>query len=447
MCEYRCKVKGNLDKHLRGRHKLKVMTVNKLWDKVMMTGQGYSRIVHRLTSFKTKGAIGMANDGDAETKECQEEADIDGNKTGGTSVREKLCTETEVPLQQRGYPQMEEGQEQADIGGGQKESVEKREYTHLGVPAGHRGIQTELSTGERKDRQIGLSTDHSEYVRMGVRSCQEDYTQEDMPHSGQSGYIRRDTPTGEESQFQEMVAPGQSVCDQTEVPTQQTEHTETYTPTPPVHLRYVQTRETSGPSGYNRASPLGHQSYTQTSGPSGYSRSSPLGHQSFTQTGETSGHSGYYQSSPLGHQSYTPRESSGQSGYYQSSPLGHQSYTPGETSGQSGYYQSSPLGNQSYTPTGETSVPSGYSLPPPRHERYTQLGEPMEQRGYTSMGAFMESRSYTRTETPVGDGEYIQMDSAGEGEIYSQEALPFNNEGQGVSDTRVHLPSRFRQDT
>ncbi|XP_033748969.1 uncharacterized protein LOC117333671 [Pecten maximus] len=66
LCDFRCKVKGNLDKHLRGRHKIEVMTLTKLWDKVMATGQGYSTIVHRLTSFKRKGAIGMANDGDIE---------------------------------------------------------------------------------------------------------------------------------------------------------------------------------------------------------------------------------------------------------------------------------------------------------------------------------------------------------------------------------------------
>ncbi|XP_060079131.1 zinc finger protein 37-like [Ylistrum balloti] len=66
ICGFRCKLKGNLDKHLRNRHKMEVMTTTKLWDKVMKTGQGYNSIVDRLKSFKYKGAIGMANEGDIE---------------------------------------------------------------------------------------------------------------------------------------------------------------------------------------------------------------------------------------------------------------------------------------------------------------------------------------------------------------------------------------------
>lgn len=45
MCEYSCKLKGNLDKHLRGKHGVEVMTIPKLRQKAIETGSGFSDIV------------------------------------------------------------------------------------------------------------------------------------------------------------------------------------------------------------------------------------------------------------------------------------------------------------------------------------------------------------------------------------------------------------------
>ena len=47
LCPYRCKVRGNLHKHLRGKHKLDVVSKEILYKKLKETGTGYQEIIER----------------------------------------------------------------------------------------------------------------------------------------------------------------------------------------------------------------------------------------------------------------------------------------------------------------------------------------------------------------------------------------------------------------
>ena len=57
LCPYSCKLRGNLDKHLRGKHKLSVDTQPELMRKVMQEGKGYKEYLERLWKLRVGETI------------------------------------------------------------------------------------------------------------------------------------------------------------------------------------------------------------------------------------------------------------------------------------------------------------------------------------------------------------------------------------------------------
>ena len=46
LCEYACKLKGNLHKHIRLVHKVEVVTQNQLLQNMLETGKGYTQLLN-----------------------------------------------------------------------------------------------------------------------------------------------------------------------------------------------------------------------------------------------------------------------------------------------------------------------------------------------------------------------------------------------------------------
>ena len=59
LCPYSCKVRGNLDKHLRGKHKLSYDTYPDLLRKVMQEGEGYKEYLERLRKVRDGETIAL----------------------------------------------------------------------------------------------------------------------------------------------------------------------------------------------------------------------------------------------------------------------------------------------------------------------------------------------------------------------------------------------------
>ena len=46
LCEYRCKFKGNINKHMKNRHKVEIVSSYKLREKMIKTGKGYDEYMN-----------------------------------------------------------------------------------------------------------------------------------------------------------------------------------------------------------------------------------------------------------------------------------------------------------------------------------------------------------------------------------------------------------------
>ena len=53
LCPYSCKIRGNLQKHLKGTHKVEMTTRVDLWNKMMAQGQGYQEYLQQERELKS----------------------------------------------------------------------------------------------------------------------------------------------------------------------------------------------------------------------------------------------------------------------------------------------------------------------------------------------------------------------------------------------------------
>ena len=59
LCEYRCKFKGNLNKHMKNRHKVEIVSSYKLHKKMINTGKGYDEYMNSRRSELEKISTGI----------------------------------------------------------------------------------------------------------------------------------------------------------------------------------------------------------------------------------------------------------------------------------------------------------------------------------------------------------------------------------------------------